>query len=392
MTNTVGNPNSYLRTVAHVLTIIFAAVIPLSNSLSTIVSLLVAIACVLYIDRANFIAIIKHPVTIAILIFVALNVIDTSYSIADKSEMYQALRKYIRLLYLPLLLPLFYQAKWRLAATITFLAAVLLSVVAALAADTLVFKDSIFTSLFVSFAVFILAHYSMDYKRYRLLTIPLILFFSYYLFFINIGRIGQLIFIMLFVLFSWQRIQHTLKAQFLILSPLVLIVGASVVFPSSFMARQNKAFQEIDQYLQVDAVPYESSIGTRLVLAKNSLKLIKLKPLFGFGTGSFKAAYAKYAGEPPSKEPRTNPHNQYLLMWVELGVFGLLSLLYLLWSLTRTFIDKKSTSGYLGLGLVLALAVGCCLNSWLLDFTSAFFFVFFAAVFAAGVSEHKTHT
>lgn len=381
--------NSYLRTVVHVLTIIFAAVIPLSNSMTTIVSLLVAIACALYIDRANFIVIIKHPVTIAILIFIALNIIGVSYSMAAKDEIYQALRKYTRLLYFPLLLPLFYQSHWRHAAIITFVAAVLVSVLAALNAQMLVFKDSIFTSLFVAFAIFILAHYTYDYKRYRLLTIPLISLFSYYLFFINIGRIGQLVFIMLFVLFAWQRVRHTIKNQILTVSSLLLIVIGSMVFPSSFMARQNVAFQEIDQYIKNDVVPHESSIGTRLILAQNSLQLIKLKPWFGFGTGSFGAAYAEYANEKTSKEPRVNPHNQYLLEWVELGILGILSLLYLLWSLTSTFIDSKSTHGYLGIGLVLALAVGCCFNSWLLDFTSAFFFIFFAAVFASGISEQK---
>lgn len=385
----ITGTGSYLRTVAHVLTIFFIAAIVLSNSLTTIISLLVAIAAILCLDSTKLKVIVKHPVTIAILIFIALNVIAISYSMAAKPEIYQALRKYTRLLYFPLLLPLFYLHSWRNAAIITFIVTVLVSVLAALSAQIVVFRDSIFTSLFVAYSIFILAHYTLDYKRYRLLTVPLILFFTYYLFFINIGRIGQLIFILLFVLFAWQRVKHTIKAQLLMIIPLILIITISIVLPSSFMRRQNIAIQEASEFLHNANISHESSIGTRLILAQNSWQLIELKPWFGFGTGSYRAAYAKFASELPSKEPRVNPHNQYLLTWVELGLVGLVSLLYLLFTLMRTFWKQHNTSGYLGFGLVIALACGCCLNSWLLDFTSAFFFVFFAAVFAAGIKNPK---
>ena len=51
---------SYIGLVAKVLAVCLAAVIPLSNSLTTIISLLVAVACILYIDRPRFIMIIKQ--------------------------------------------------------------------------------------------------------------------------------------------------------------------------------------------------------------------------------------------------------------------------------------------------------------------------------------------
>jgi O-antigen ligase len=381
---------SYIGLVAKVLAVCLAAVIPLSNSLTTIISLLVAVACILYIDRPRFIMIIKHPITIAILIFIALNLIDITFSIASTNEIQQALRKYTRLLYFPLLLPLFTIIQWRNAAILSFLCAVAISVLAALSFGMLVFKDSIFTSFFVSFAIFTLLHYSVDYKRYRIIAILAALFFTYYLFFINIGRVGQFLFIILFLLFSWQRMAHSIKIQTMVISPLILIIIASIVLPSSFMSRQDKALREIQQYMNIDAslVPHESSMGTRLILAYNTLEIIKIKPLLGFGTGSFREAYAKYAPEVPREGIiRSNPHNQYLLTWAELGLPGLVSLLYLFFALMHTFIKSRNTAGYLGVGLVIAMAIGCCINSWLLDFTSAFFFVFFAAVFAAGTLQ-----
>lgn len=389
MVGNISNKNSYLRLVAHVFTILFVVAIPLSNSLTTIISLLVALSCVLYMERSNFKQIIKNPITIAVLIFIGINLIGVSYSMADKTEIYQALRKYTRTLYIPLLIPLFYEARWRHVAVLTFIAAVFVSVVVAINAGIVVFKDSIFTSLFVAFTVYLLAHYAIDFKRYRFAIIPLALFFVYYLFFINIGRIGQAIFIMLFVLFAWQCVRHTFKAQLLTFAVLFLILAGAVILPSSFMMRQNVAMREVEQFLQHDTIPHESSIGTRMLLAQNSWQLIKYKPLFGFGTGGFRAAYAAYAPELPGKEPRTNPHNQYLLTWVELGAVGLISLLYFFFTLVRSFWQQHNTAGYLGLGLSLSLIVGCVLNSWLLDFTSSFFFVFFIAVFAAGIPPQK---
>ena len=77
------------------------------------------------------------------------------------------------------------------------------------------------------------------------------------------------------------------------------------------MIRQNIALQELKQYMHSDeiAIPHSSSMGTRLVLAHNAWELIKLKPILGWGTGSFPAAYASYAPEAQTKHVRRGkPH------------------------------------------------------------------------------------
>lgn len=287
------------------------------------------------------------------------------------------------------------QSKWRIFACIGFLSAMYLSVLVAIFDGWAVFKDTIFTSLFVAFATFMLLHFSVEYRKYRIINLLLAGIFAFYLFFIGTGRTGQLLFIMLFALFVWQRLQLSFKQQALVLSIFGALVAVVVSVPSSFMLRQSMAIKEIKQYMCSDeaTIPHSSSMGTRLVLAHNALELIKLKPLLGWGTGAFPAAYSSYAPEAQVKDVvRANPHNQYLLTWSELGLPGLLSLLILFLTTAWIFYRSKRLEGYLGLGLVSAIMLGCTMNSWLLDFTSAFFFVFFVAVFAGAdiVSPPRT--
>lgn len=380
---------SYIRMSAGLVALAMAAAIPISVTATTIISILLAVACALSFDAKTWLGVMKHPVTIAILIFLAINILDTSYSIAGEREIFQALRKYSRLLYFPLLLPLFTTARWRHAAVLMFLTAILVSVIVAMLHNIVVFKDSIFTSLFVAYSIFALAHYSVDHKKYRIIFTMAAIFLTYYLFFINIGRVGQFIFVMLFALFILQRLQNVIHIFVAVLC-LIAVITASALAPSSFATRQTVAVKEIQQYMHNEetAVPHESSLGTRFILARNSLVLIKLRPIFGWGTGSFAAAYQKFAPEAQVKKvKRVNPHNQYLLTWIELGLPGLISLLSIFIVMAKIFYDARQLNGYLGLGLVITFAMGCSMNSWLLDFTSAFFFVFFAAVFAAGVKK-----
>ena len=209
----------------------------------------------------------------------------------------------------------------------------------------------------------------------------------------NYGRTGQLLIFMLFCLFCWQQFKSNFK--YLIMSGLLLlvVVGGITLLPSSFAVRGEIAKNELQHFIERDHVvmPHTSSVGLRLLMAHNSLELIKQKPLFGWGTGSFKAAYSRFVPYEniDKQEDRANPHNQYLLVAVELGIVGLLALLYFFVSLAREFLKSDSLDAKLGFGLLCTIAIGCLVNSWLLDFASMYFFVLLAAVFIAGTEARK---
>ena len=374
--------------VAHLLSIALVAAIPLSNSVTTVLSIVLPLTCLIYMHKASWYNVLRQPITIAILLFVALSIIAAFYSIGESKDITLALRKQCRLLYFLFFVPLFADLKWRHYANIAFLTATFISVVGALIYTWAFFKDPIFTSLFVSIAIFILAHYSLSYKKYRRYTIALALFFTFYLFFIGTGRVGQLLFFVFATLFMFQRVKFSRRTIILSAISLCTMLSCIIFLPSSFVERQLLAASEVQEYLKqpTDHISHESSLGIRFVLAKNTWELVKQRPFFGFGSGAFRNAYMQYAPEMKTHSPRrTNPHNQYLLTQVELGIPGLLLLLAIFGLLFRAFWQQKNLDGYLGVGLMSAFIIGCTMNSWILDVTSCFFFIVMTAVYAGRI-------
>lgn len=380
--------------IAHILSIAFVASIPISNTLTTILSLILLSISFIYMDKAAWYTSLRNPTTIAILFFVTLSIVCSFESLGSSKDIGLALRKNTRLLYYVLLLPLFLQRQWRNFANIAFLIIVFISVIAAILFGWPLFKDPIFTSLFVVFAVFMLAHFSFVYKKYRKITIPVAIFFTYYLMFLNTGRVGQILFLLLMPLCIWQHLKFNLRTIYNLAIAGCILLMTLFFMSSTFIMRQAQAWHEIKDYIghPIEQTSHESSLGIRLILAKNSWELIKRQPLMGYGSGAFRNAYTQYATEPQYNIGiiRANPHNQYLLVWVELGLAGIFLLCCIIATCFYNFWNEKSLDGYLGMGLVLCLLIGCTINSWLLDVTSAFFFSTMLAVYAAGVTRTKT--
>lgn len=75
----------------------------------------------------------------------------------------------------------------------------------------------------------------------------------------------------------------------------------------------------------------DPSINTRLLIWKTTLEMIKDRPIFGSGIGTFKMNYLNYQAEFLRKNPgyikysgkAGEAHNEYLQMWAELGIIGL---------------------------------------------------------------------
>ena len=123
----------------------------------------------------------------------------------------------------------------------------------------------------------------------------------------------------------------------------------------------------------------------RMQFATTSLSLISAHPLLGVGTGGFEVAYR--AAMPEGNVVANNPHNQYLLTTVQLGLIGLLVLLALFSVLWRVSGHFEFTDRLLAHGVLLAYLVGNLFNSFLYDHSEALFFawaiglIFCGAVF-----------
>ncbi len=379
---------SYSSDIARCAVVGLAFVIPLSNTATSILALVLLVACCLSFEVKQLKAAFSNPVALAICVMLAMYIIGTLYSVGTGADLQQVLRKMVRLLLIPLIFPFFKEQKWRTYYLLAFIAAVLIAVTTALYTKLLL-KDNIFTSLFVACASFILAHLLIMYPKFKGVILSVIALLVYYLFFVNIGRTGQVLFIILYSLFCWQIFAKNIKLQAVAVVLLSGLIALSVMLPSTFIMRQKIAAQEIQVYLDDNNAPIiTSSLGSRLTFARNALVLIKEKPFFGYGTGSFATAYAqRFPNTVLDKTATVNPHNQYLLTGVELGVPGIIALLAMFALLIRAFTKSSHPHARIGVGIVYAIAFGCIANSWLLDFASMFFFVVSVGMLLGAVRE-----
>jgi O-antigen ligase len=160
------------------------------------------------------------------------------------------------------------------------------------------------------------------------------------------------------------------------------LVAALAFTPGPFQERVVRIQGEVAQW-QPGVMDWASSVGTRLEMYRVSLALVRDRPVLGHGTGSTAKAFAdKVQGR--VAVPVRNPHNEYLHMLVQLGLPGLAALLYLFWTHWRLAPTLSTPlSRHLARGLLLTMAVGCLFNSWLMDHTEGLLYAWLTGLLFA---------
>ncbi len=206
------------------------------------------------------------------------------------------------------------------------------------------------------------------------------------------GRTGYLI---LFVLLAWtiwatladtlhrngKRINWRHAAAILLLLTGLATIALSV--PSRLQDKINIALAEQQTWQR--GGEKDTSIGDRLSFYQNTLNIIKQQPWLGVGTGGLEAAYARQI-QGTTDRLTPNPHNEYLMITAQVGVFGLLLLCYLFYTLWRSaaMLENRFNRDAVR-GLVLAYLISCMFNSSLLDHVDGLFFAFMTAVLFANL-------
>jgi O-antigen ligase len=168
-------------------------------------------------------------------------------------------------------------------------------------------------------------------------------------------------------------------------------VAVLMTVPGPFQERVLRIRSEIAQW-QPGAAELGYSTRQRLEFYRVSLEIAKDRPLLGHGTGSFTSAYAEKVKGQRAMLTR-NPHNEYLHWLVQLGVVGLAALLYLFWTHWRLAPSlAHPLERELARGLVLAMAVGCLFNSWLMDHTEGLLYVWLTGLLFAGLKSPEPVT
>src|SRR5262249_50775023 len=88
----------------------------------------------------------------------------------------------------------------------------------------------------------------------------------------------------------------------------------------------------LDQIATVDQATEGTPLGQRVVMWRNALRMIEEHPILGVGTGSFHAGYHPIVRDVAGwrGNETDDPHNQYLKIWGEQGLFGISTFLFLI--------------------------------------------------------------
>jgi len=233
----------------------------------------------------------------------------------------------------------------------------------------------------VAFSAYIIGNtLFMELRKNKNKNKIFVFFLLFILFAFNVlitgGRSGQLAFFALLGLLFFQNFNLNFKNLIKYFITLTLVFFLSFNFLENF---QKRVIETYDDFLTYEENAY-TNLGMRMKLAENSLILIKENILFGVGTGDFPAEYKNVNSKNKSNLPNaTNPHNMYLLVLSQLGIFGLFFFVRIFYMQLKSLHKTNSFFRNLGLGLIVFFIIINIGESYMLGHYTSFLFVFFSA-------------
>jgi len=371
--------------------------IPISNTLDGILLVIAFVAWAISGRFTELPRIVRRNRLVLLLPgFFVLLAFGMVHGLAPFSERAKHLWKYNDFLFPLMFIPLFAdpnmreRALWAFAGSIGLTLILSLCVAAGLVpqaswyhgnpANAMVFKHHLTQNVLMAFAAFLFAGVAVrqcePWQRYALGVLAMCAVVDVFMF--VKGRTGQIILSALIVL--WCERRFGFRGLLVGMVAVSLLVAVSYAASPVFRNQVEKGATELERAQVESVAPISSSVGTRVEWYKNTLLLIAAHPAVGVGTGSFRWAYAELVTEPTAVKP-DHPHNQYLLTAVELGIAGAGVLLVLFLVLWWTFRQGGGhLLGELGQGIVIVIAVGCLLNSLLVDHTEGLWFAWMVSM------------
>jgi O-antigen ligase len=251
--------------------------------------------------------------------------------------------------------------------------------------DWVPFKGRIAYGFFLAYAIYLMLHHAANAETNtkRILWVTFAAVSSFDLLYLVSGRTGHFVFAAMLALLLVQYRAQVRKYWLIIILALAIVSGAVIATSPAIQSRAG----DMQAYA---TKPEDSSIGLRLIFWQTSLRIIEDHPLLGAGTGSYAHEFSTHAGEYVSLKA-DNPHNEYLIIAVQLGLVGLCGWLWLLYSQLKLSRQLPQLYGVAAQGLVVAMAVGCLFNSFLRDHGEGHFYAIYAGLlFSSFVPKAKT--
>ena len=234
---------------------------------------------------------------------------------------------------------------------------------------------------FLAFAIYLTGYYMLFDKTLSRMQKMLLLLFFFTMsvnMFITGGRAGQVGYLVVVVILFFQFFnKHFFRALFL--SVLLLSAVLFTAYSSSqiFQDRAKLIVSEIENFNENK----NTSVGLRINFAINTFEIIKEHPFIGVGTGGYEKNYKIINDKnSPDAELHGHPHNMYLFEMVQFGIFGLISLLSILYfQLCFAWKETNILRSKVGIALPILFSVIMLSDSYLLGHFTTMLFVFFSA-------------
>ncbi len=244
-------------------------------------------------------------------------------------------------------------------------------------------------SVFLAFTSLLLLNRLLS-KRYTLTQKIFIFFFFLTVtgnLFIGIGRTGQLA--MIVGILSMFLYHFKLSFKSLTIAVLSIIITLFIAYNVSpnFQKRLHQAYSDITQ---ISKAHFHSSWGIRAAYWITTFHIVKEHPLLGVGIGDYMKATEKELQKPQYNPKRyakhfmaTNtPHNQYLLILLQVGLIGLGVFLYIFYNLLKLPISDPEIKE-ISIVFTTVFAVSFLADTLLMQQFALVLFVFFIGIFTA---------
>ena len=351
--------------------------------------------------RARFWNFKNQPLLLASALFVLLLSIDCFYSVAPLKETLESLWGWRKILLLPLGLVLFNDTVWKnkfAYSLMTFVVIVSLFCMLFYLLELnirgqepgVLIRNHATQGMIFSVTLFLMGVFLLFKKHIlsirRLWILGVMLMILGVLVYMTPGRSGYLAFMVVTVYFGNLLFR---EKHYKILT-LVFLLSSTFLLTSPLV--RDRIELGVKEMQHVDTSNIESSsMGLRMTVWKNTIELIKDRPLLGFGTGGFEEAYSKKIKDSPEWEKHLmhDPHNQFLKIWAEMGMLGLMVFLGML----ASSLFQKSSKMYfhLGMGVLLAWCATSLFSSHFSTFTEGRFIYIWLGIMLASESNKIKH-
>lgn len=204
-----------------------------------------------------------------------------------------------------------------------------------------------------------------------------------------LGRTGYVVGGLMVTLAILWGLPKRYRLAAVLVPPLILILA---IFSSDKVA-QRLSFTKTEISAYSSGIGAATSTDNRLDFWRGSVEAIHAKPLMGFGVGSWTTEYNRIERlrHPTHKNLGIggNPHQEFLLWGVQLGVGGVLLLLGFMGSALLDFLKMDAPIARAGQSVLAALVVSCLFNSSLFDaYIGDFFCIALGVLLTYGIRSN----